>query len=967
MEYKEDLLGPNMHLNTCNFFVFDNSLSSNKYHSVHSQLSSCPYSISLTQQFSPEDLNTENQSDAIFICESGKVEDDLIFIRSIPKEWSLPIFVLCDSYDYRTVASYYDLGIKECITYEQLPFLVERVIREKKMYKANSSLTFSRNHSQAMWLVGSDMKCLDANDKALEIVGEKDKSVFRDAFILGNYFVEEPTSNSEKFKEICFLTVNGLKYFMNFEEFFNYREDGSLENILIIGHEFSNQKKKLDQEIGNKDLKLISNTAGVGYWEYDILKQKFDINDAYLNIVDYTREEYDTDPVIWLNKIMSHGEVEKLWSLFEQTFIDRNLSNIEKEYVLELKKKDGTTIYTYQKIHSIETKDQLLITGICIDISEQIKIKAALEKSEFLLKKAQEITKISNWQLDIDDIQLNCANELYNLIPIFDESLKNSSLIQVLQKFSSLEKFRLIKNCITVIASSKEVCYELKLYDEEVGQYKWFQHRIYKLNQGSSTKLFGTVQDISEYKKSLISLNQSNQKYKMLIEQASDSIVTFDNKGKVIQANSITGEMLGYEEDELQKLSIYDIFSKKGINTLLEEFFGVSLENDIVYIRNIYLISKDNQRIPVEINARKLTNGNLHTIIRNVSLRIQQEKELRVSNDKNKTILKAIPDTMLVVNEVGIILDFYDHKKNKEAIIHTRAEDFFPKGEFEKINKCFRKARLNYDTFVTEYSIENQYDTEYFEVRIRVLTSNDFLVILRDITEIKLAQINLNAVNKELETFMYNASHKLLGPICSIEGLLTIVKCDSDTTECIYMNKIASQVKQLRDSLTELVEVTKIKEGIPQIEEVNFDNASGMVSKILEDCEDVKGSCTMMVKGEFYSNEQFLIQSIKKILHNAISYRRYKAEHTVDVHITVENDICDILVKDNGIGILNESKDLHFDMFYKENNVSSGPGLGLYISKEIVKTLKGKISIKNNDGDGATVHLTLPNLKGYRG
>ena len=67
-----------------------------------------------------------------------------------------------------------------------------------------------------------------------------------------------------------------------------------------------------------------------------------------------------------------------------------------------------------------------------------------------------------------------------------------------------------------------------------------------------------------------------------------------------------------------------------------------------------------------------------------------------------------------------------------------------------------------------------------------------------------------------------------------------------------------------------------------------------------------------------------------------------------------------INLKDNGIGISKESIDRIFDMFYRASANSYGSGLGLYIVKEVVKKLKGKVHVASVVGEGSEFLLEIP-------
>lgn len=67
-----------------------------------------------------------------------------------------------------------------------------------------------------------------------------------------------------------------------------------------------------------------------------------------------------------------------------------------------------------------------------------------------------------------------------------------------------------------------------------------------------------------------------------------------------------------------------------------------------------------------------------------------------------------------------------------------------------------------------------------------------------------------------------------------------------------------------------------------------------------------------------------------------------------------------IWVEDNGEGIAREYQERIFEMFYRGSNTSTGSGLGLYITKEAVEKLNGKIELTSEAGKGSTFTIMIP-------
>lgn len=71
---------------------------------------------------------------------------------------------------------------------------------------------------------------------------------------------------------------------------------------------------------------------------------------------------------------------------------------------------------------------------------------------------------------------------------------------------------------------------------------------------------------------------------------------------------------------------------------------------------------------------------------------------------------------------------------------------------------------------------------------------------------------------------------------------------------------------------------------------------------------------------------------------------------------------CFLRVADNGIGIKPESLSHIFDMFYRATFINAGSGIGLYVTKESIDKLGGKIEVQSEEGKGTTFTILLPNL-----
>ena len=101
----------------------------------------------------------------------------------------------------------------------------------------------------------------------------------------------------------------------------------------------------------------------------------------------------------------------------------------------------------------------------------------------------------------------------------------------------------------------------------------------------------------------------------------------------------------------------------------------------------------------------------------------------------------------------------------------------------------------------------------------------------------------------------------------------------------------------------------------------------------------------------------------QNLLENAIKYSNYHGKIFVSMRIN-EDNMLEVSVKDSGIGISNESKDKIFQKFYRTDTAQKkeamGSGIGLFTTKKIVETHKGKVWFESTEGHGTTFFFALP-------
>ncbi len=251
-----------------------------------------------------------------------------------------------------------------------------------------------------------------------------------------------------------------------------------------------------------------------------------------------------------------------------------------------------------------------------------------------------------------------------------------------------------------------------------------------------------------------------------------------------------------------------------------------------------------------------------------------------------------------------------------------------------------------------------------------------FIAIESDITDRKAIQqvlIDRNEelvkTNAELDRFVYSASHDLRAPIASLLGLIEVAKFEPNRekiNELLEMQR--KSLFRLDRFIKDIVDHSRNTRLGADIQPVYFKELIHSAFEQLQFMDNVsliEKRINIRQEGNFYSSPTRLDIVFNNLISNAIKYADLKKEQPY-IEIDIQCSILEaqIVVRDNGEGIVTEAVTKIFDMFYRASEKGSGSGLGLFIVKEAVQKLKGTIQAQSEQGKGTEFVVRIPNLFG---
>lgn len=232
---------------------------------------------------------------------------------------------------------------------------------------------------------------------------------------------------------------------------------------------------------------------------------------------------------------------------------------------------------------------------------------------------------------------------------------------------------------------------------------------------------------------------------------------------------------------------------------------------------------------------------------------------------------------------------------------------------------------------------------------------------------------DLELANRELDAFIYRASHDFRAPIASINGVINIARMEvKDPTALGFLEEIGKVVNKSDNMLRKLLMVNLINRYSANIapEKVDFEAIlNNLKEAFAGQMNEVQMAMEIEIAPELgYRATTDVVQIIfYNMIENAIAFRSHRPNTQPFLKIEVahvqEDNCVKITLSDNGLGIPNKYFRKIFRMFFRGNETATqGNGLGLYVVKKAVQKLKGRISVESEEGQYTIFHIFLPYL-----
>jgi len=225
----------------------------------------------------------------------------------------------------------------------------------------------------------------------------------------------------------------------------------------------------------------------------------------------------------------------------------------------------------------------------------------------------------------------------------------------------------------------------------------------------------------------------------------------------------------------------------------------------------------------------------------------------------------------------------------------------------------------------------------------------------------------LEAANKELESFSYSASHDLRTPLRALDGFANILLQDYSATlddEAKRMlNIIIANANKMGHLIDDLLSFSRIGKQEMELSEIDMhEMANSVFGELIAEKDRDKIQFRMQNLPMTYGDPALVRQVWLNLIANAIKFTSRKQDRLIEIGSKTENEENIFYVKDNGEGFEMTHSGSLFAVFKRLPTAKNfeGTGVGLAIVHRIVNRLGGRIWADGKVGEGATFYFALP-------
>lgn len=488
------------------------------------------------------------------------------------------------------------------------------------------------------------------------------------------------------------------------------------------------------------------------------------------------------------------------------------------------------------------------------------------------------------------------------------------------------------------------------------------------------------MRDITRHKQTEQALMDSEARYRAIVESALQGMLMMQDD-KVVFANPALSMILGYQSDEFLAMTSSDVLSclhdedSQYLLTEYERTVPIQAHHEVRAVR------KNGEPCYLELFITTIDYRGRQAFCAtfvDITERKVAEEALRYSEERNRALLAAMPDTILLLDQDGQIVDYHTHEWVTQcpqgSLLGKKITSILPEYISAQIDKCIYAVLATGELQRMSYELLVDQAVQYYEARFVSYGGNCILMLVRHVTASRTAEQQRVALAVEQEKvtlltrFIQDAAHEFRTPLTIIATNAYLLSHVHDEVRRVQkyeqIQHSVNDLASLLDVMLEMLDVEYTSQLVLKPTDVNT-AVSEAITDMTRRIQEKSQTLTLRLQENLPlvpADDDRLSRVFFHVLRNAVQFTAAAGQITIET--CYEGDMVVTIIRDTGMGMAPAEQAQIFQRFYRTDKAqtSRGFGLGLSIAQKIITLHNGSIQVSSEPDVGSTFRICLPVL-----
>ncbi|MFH6994192.1 PAS domain S-box protein [Flavobacterium sp. FlaQc-48] len=739
-------------------------------------------------------------------------------------------------------------------------------------------------------------------------------------------------------------------------------------------------------------------------------------NESYLKLVDREEKTFVGRPLF-----DSLPEVRESVSSLLDNVLNTGIPFHGNELPIPLSRYGKQEIFYFDFLYHPLKEENGEISGVIVtvtEVTEKVEARKKTELNEERLNIIVEASELGTWELHVKTKELQYSTRYIEIITgrKHKVNLTHAQLLSHVHPDDLNIRAKAFKDAI----SSGYLQYEVRLIWEDQSIH-WVEAKgkVFYGPDATPEKLLGTVRDITDEKNHQQELEASEKRFRKLVMESPVPKAILKGRDMVIEmANAaLLKNIWRKKESDVQGKNILDVFpelKKQKYARLLNEVYttgNVHSESE-----SLFYLNHDNTEHKMYIDFEYAPQRELDDTISGIKItlidvteKVEARKKIEESEKRFRSLTESIPQLIWETDEKGNALFTSGKWFEYTGVVPTGEavwKAMIHPDDFDENNKIWSNSLATGEVYRADVRVLRKDGTYRWHAVIGepVLNKDNKIIkwvgaftdiqtekaftqeLEKQVTartkELEHKNIELEQMNKELQSFAYISSHDLQEPLRKIQTFATqIIEKESENLSDYGKDKfqrMQNAAQRMQTLINDLLSYsrTNIQERI--FEKVNL---SKIIDEVKEDLREELEQKNAIIESNETCEVSIIPFQFRQLLYNLASNSLKFSNPDVRPVIQIKSTFakgedlnnetlakevlyCHISIADNGIGFEPQYNKKIFEVFQRLHGKLeyTGTGIGLAIVKKIVENHNGVITATGEKNKGATFDIYIPVL-----